>query len=200
MKRIKNFFGEFKKFISRGNVIDLAVGVIIGSAFTKIVTSLVNDIVMPLITAMLGANSLSDLSIPLKYTYDEILGKNVVSLSWNYGNFIQTIIDFLIIAFFVFLVIKLFNKASNLTKELNKKIKTLTKRQIKKLKKQGLSDEEIEKVQEKTVAETTPPPAPKPTSEQLLTEILEVLKSKNNDTQAEKTQQVLNEQLEDKKQ
>lgn len=178
MKKIKVFFEEFKKFISRGNVIDLAVGVIIGNAFGKIVTSLVNDIVMPLITWLLGANSLADLSIPLKYTYDATLGQDVVSLSWNYGNFIQTIIDFLIIAFFIFLAIKLFNKATSLTKELNEKLVTMSKKQIKKLKKRGLTNEEIQKVQEKVQAQAPTPIPPKPTTEELLTEILNTLKDK----------------------
>lgn len=185
MKGIKKFFEEFKKFISRGNVIDLAVGVIIGNAFGKIVTSLVNDIVMPLITWALGKNSLADLSIPLKYTYDPALGQNVVSLSWNYGNFIQTIIDFLIIAFFIFLAVKLFNKATSLTKELNEKIATISKKQIRKLKKQGLSDEEIQKVQEK-IETQTPPAPPKPTTEELLTEILTVLRDKKEDNIGDK--------------
>ncbi len=181
MKKIKGFFEEFKKFIWRGNVIDLAVGVIVGSAFTKIVTSLVNDIIMPLITFLLGANSLAELSIPLRYTYDPILEQNVVSLSWNYGNFLQTIIDFLIIAFFVFLVVKIFNKATSLTKEFNQKIATLSKKQIKKLKKQGLTEEEIKKVEEQAATQVAPPAPKKPTTEELLTDILNVLKENKED-------------------
>jgi len=90
---------EFKAFISRGNVIDLAVGVIIGGAIGKIVTSLVNDILMPVFGLIIGGISFEDLSV--------LVG----SASINYGLFIQSMIDFLIIAFCIFLVIKLINKA-----------------------------------------------------------------------------------------
>ena len=90
--------GAFKKFISRGNVIDMAVGVIIGGAFGKIVTSLVNDIVMPLIGLALGKVNFAELS--LKIGEAEI----------KYGNFIQTIVDFLIVAFCIFVVIQIFEK------------------------------------------------------------------------------------------
>lgn len=90
--------GAFKKFISRGNVIDMAVGVIIGGAFGKIVTSLVNDIVMPLIGLALGKVNFAGLS--LKIGEAEI----------KYGNFIQTIVDFLIVAFCIFIVIQIFEK------------------------------------------------------------------------------------------
>ena len=90
--------GAFKKFISRGNVIDMAVGVIIGGAFGKIVTSLVNDIVMPLIGLALGKVNFAELS--LKIGEAEI----------KYGNFIQTIVDFLIVAFCIFIVIQIFEK------------------------------------------------------------------------------------------
>lgn len=90
--------GAFKKFISRGNVIDMAVGVIIGGAFGKIVTSLVNDIVMPLIGLALGKVNFANLSLKIGET--EI----------KYGNFIQTIVDFLIVAFCIFVVIQIFEK------------------------------------------------------------------------------------------
>ena len=88
----------FKKFISRGNVVDMAVGVIIGGAFGKIVTSLVNDIVMPLIGLLIGGLNFSELSITI--------GEAKIP----YGNFIQTIVDFLIIALSIFAVIRLFEK------------------------------------------------------------------------------------------
>jgi large conductance mechanosensitive channel len=102
MKLIK----EFKAFISRGNVIDLAVGVIIGGAFGKIVSSLVNDIIMPLIGIILGGVSFSDLSVTLidgKFVAGAVEGGATIA----YGMFIQNIIDFLIIALCVFLIIKL---------------------------------------------------------------------------------------------
>ena len=95
---MKKLLYEFKEFISRGNVIDMAVGVIIGSAFSKIVTSLVNDIIMPLVGIIIGGLDFTSLSI--KINYSEIL----------YGAFIQNIVDFLIIAVCIFTVIKLINK------------------------------------------------------------------------------------------
>lgn len=89
---------EFKEFIARGNVIDLAVGVIIGAAFGKIVTSLVNDILMPLIGLILGGIDFTGLSIA------------VGDAKIMYGNFIQSTIDFLIVAFCIFLMVKAVNK------------------------------------------------------------------------------------------
>ena len=90
--------GAFKKFISRGNVVDMAVGVIIGGAFGKIVTSLVNDIVMPLIGLLIGGLDFSAMAVTI--------GESKIA----YGNFIQTIVDFLIIAICIFSVIRLFEK------------------------------------------------------------------------------------------
>lgn len=95
---MKKLLNEFKEFISRGNVIDMAVGVVIGSAFSKIVTSLVNDIIMPLVGIIIGGLDFTSLSIKIKDS--EIL----------YGSFIQNIVDFLIIAACIFTVIKIMNK------------------------------------------------------------------------------------------
>lgn len=89
---------EFKAFISRGNVVDMAVGVIVGSAFGKIVTSLVNDLLMPIIGVIIGGLDFSNLSF------------KVGEANIAYGNFIQSIIDFLIISFCIFLMVKLFSK------------------------------------------------------------------------------------------
>lgn len=140
---------EFKEFAMRGNVIDLAVGVIIGGAFGKIVNSIVVDIVMPPIGAMIGNVKFSD----LKYTLIEATmaadGKTVVNpeVSLNYGNFIQTVLEFLIVAFSIFMVIKAMNRMSNLRK--------------------------------KQEAEAAPPAEPAPTKEEvLLTEIRDLLKNK----------------------
>ncbi|HMT94266.1 large-conductance mechanosensitive channel protein MscL [uncultured Thiothrix sp.] len=96
-----SLISEFKAFVMRGNVVDLAVGVIIGAAFGKIVASLVNDILMPPIGMLLGGVNFSDLSIAL----DEA-GKVVI----KYGAFIQTIVDFLIIAAAIFVLVKVVNK------------------------------------------------------------------------------------------
>ena len=116
---MKKFFKEFKAFISRGNVFDMAIGLIIATAFNKIVSSLVNDIIMPLITWATGAASLKDLSVPLKTAVDAVTGETVVTLSWAYGSFIQYIIDFLIIALSVFLMVKLMNGYRNKMKDLS---------------------------------------------------------------------------------
>ncbi len=104
----KGFFREFKEFISRGNILDLAVGVIIGAAFGKIVTSLTNDIIMPLITLAMGKSNISELSVILRPAeIDPATGEIITqALTWNWGNFLQTIIDFLIIAFVLFLIVK----------------------------------------------------------------------------------------------
>ena len=98
VKKISKSADEFKTFISRGNVVDMAVGVIIGGAFGKIVTSLVNDLLMPLIGVVIGGLDFSALSLKV--------GDATVA----YGNFIQTIIDFIIIALCIFAMIKFFEK------------------------------------------------------------------------------------------
>jgi len=126
---MKKFFQEFKKFITRGNVFDLAVGMIVATAFNKIVSSLVNDIIMPLITWATGAASLKDLSLPLRYSTDPTTGLEVVSLSWAYGNFLQTVIDFLIIAMSVFIMVKVVNTSRDKWKELNEFAKTQTSKE-----------------------------------------------------------------------
>lgn len=107
-ENIKNFWSEFKGFIQRGNVIDLAVGVIIGSAFGKIVTSLVNDILMPIIGIIIGGHDFKDLKISI--------GETTIL----YGSFIQNVVDFLIVALFVFIFIKIINKIINNTKKEEK--------------------------------------------------------------------------------
>lgn len=96
---------EFKKFMMRGNVIDLAVGVVVGGAFGQIVTSLVNDIVMPPIGWVLDGVNFKDLKYVLSATYSDT-GELISQATINYGNFIQTIINFLIIGASIFLVVK----------------------------------------------------------------------------------------------
>ncbi len=97
-KKLKGGASDFKKFISRGDVVDMAVGIIIGAAFGKIVTSLVDDILMPVIGMIVGGVDFTDLSI------------KVGSATLKYGMFIQSIVDFLIVAFCIFLVVKIFEK------------------------------------------------------------------------------------------
>lgn len=99
------FITEFKTFIARGNVMDMAVGVIIGGAFGKISTSLVNDIIMPVISILIGGISFDDWKIVLKAATAD-----AEAVSVNYGTFLATILDFLIIAFAVFCLIKAINK------------------------------------------------------------------------------------------
>lgn len=98
-------FKEFREFAVKGNVVDLAVGVVIGGAFGKIVTSMVNDIIMPILGAITGGINFTY----LKFVIKEANG-DVPAVTFNYGNFIQNIIDFLIISFSIFLFIKLINK------------------------------------------------------------------------------------------
>lgn len=102
-------FKEFKEFISRGNVVDLAVGVVIGASFGKIVSSVVNDIIMPPIGLLLGGVNFTSLKVILKEASVDPTGKVVEAVSFNYGNFIQTGIDFIIIAAAIFLFVKGFN-------------------------------------------------------------------------------------------
>lgn len=105
---MKKLLNEFKDFISKGNVLDLAVGVIIGGAFQKIVSSLVSDIFMPILGIITGGHDFSNLTIKFK------------DATINYGVFIQNIIDFLLMAFCIFIIVKVFNK---IKEDADKKLK-----------------------------------------------------------------------------
>ena len=149
---------EFKAFALKGNVVDMAVGVIIGGAFGKIVTSLVNDIIMPPIGNLLGGKNFSDLAVTLKEAQPAVLENGevvtpaVAEERWKYGAFLQTCLDFLIVAVSVFMMIKVINKLSNLRKK----------------------EEEAA-----AAAEPAPAPEPEPTKEEvLLAEIRDLLKEK----------------------
>jgi large conductance mechanosensitive channel len=147
------FFSEFKKFITRGNVIDMAVGVIIAGAFGKITTSLVNDVFMPFIGWLIGGFDLSKFNIVLSPEVVDEAGAVVTpAVTIGIGTFLVTIIDFLIIALVVFMVIKVFAKAKELSE------KALSKQ----------AEAEVEEIVEE----------PKPTSEELLAQILEEIKKK----------------------
>jgi len=151
---MKKFFSDFKAFIMKGNIIDMAVGVVIGGAFGKIVTSLVNDIITPLISTLTGKVLLTDLKWVIKEAIldeaGEILQKEV---ALTYGNFIQAIIDFLIIALSIFVVLRITVKAHNKLEALKKK------------------EEEEAKVEEAPVAES-----PKEDELAVLKEIRDMLK------------------------
>lgn len=102
---MKKFMNEFKKFISRGNVMDMAVGVIIGGAFTAIVNSLVNDIFMPLLSLITGGFDIAGMSVSFG------VGENAATL--NYGAFLSAVINFLLIALVIFCIIKAMNTAKD---------------------------------------------------------------------------------------
>lgn len=101
---------EFKDFAMRGNVIDMAVGVIIGGAFGKIVTSLVNDLLMPCIGVLIGGMDFTAYKITLKKAVEEAGEVITPAVTFNYGNFIQEVVNFLIIAFCIFLMVKAISK------------------------------------------------------------------------------------------
>ena len=119
LEKGKGFMNEFKKFISRGNVIDLAVGVIIGSSFTAIVNSLVNNIITPLITLITGKVSVKDLFVALDGNSYESLeaATEAGAATLGYGLFLQAIIDFIIIAFVIFLMVKGINRIRDIGKK-----------------------------------------------------------------------------------
>ena len=102
---MKKFFQEFKEFAMRGNVLDMAVGVILGGAFGKITTSLVNDVFMPLIGMLIGGVDLGKLNIVLKPSTD-----TAEAVTLGIGTFLTTIIDFVLVAFVIFLMIKTINR------------------------------------------------------------------------------------------
>lgn len=119
MSKGKGFFGEFKKFIMRGNVIDLAVGVIVGGAFQAIVKSLVDDVVMPVISLATKGINFADLFIALDGGEYATLAaaQEAGAATLNYGNFISAVLNFLIMAFVVFLLVKGINAIADKTKK-----------------------------------------------------------------------------------
>lgn len=154
---MKKFFKDFKEFINKGNVVDMAVGVVIATAFGAITKSLVADIITPLISLALGASSIKDLSYVLKAPVVDEAGTVITEgIFLNYGTFLQTIVDFLIIALCVFVFIRVLTKSAEKAKALMKK-----------------------KEEEAAVEEPAAPPAPS-AEEVLLTEIRDLLKDKNN--------------------
>ena len=113
---MKNFVEEFKKFIARGSVMDMAVGVIIGGAFTAIVNSLVNDVMMPVLSLITGGLDFSKLCI--------VLGEGEGAATLNYGAFIAAIINFLLIALVIFMLIKTINKFTKKKEEAQAPVTT----------------------------------------------------------------------------
>ena len=147
---MKKMFEEFKKFIMRGNVLDMAVGVIVAGAFGKITTSLVNDLFMPFISWIFGARDMTALNVIVRPEIVNEAGEvTQTAITLGFGTFVATIIDFILIAFVVFMVVKLMNAAKA----------------------------KLEKQKEEEPAAPPAPPAPSK-EELLLTEIRDLLKNK----------------------
>ena len=146
---LKKFFGEFKKFITRGNVLDMAVGVIVGGAFTAIVNSLSNNILKPLINwilaLILGKDALSEVFTFLKRGYDAngVLSlENSIYIDW--GAFINAIINFLLIAFVLFCIVKAINSFAEASDKMKSGLE-IEKKAVAKYRKEGLTREEARK-------------------------------------------------------
>ncbi len=154
MAKKRKILGEFRKFITRGNVMDMAVGIIVGTAFTAIVNSMVKDILMPFIGLIIGGVSFADLKIIITAATE-----TTTEVAIRYGMFIQKIIDFLIIALVVFFIVRTINR-------MRERMEARRKVEIK---------------VEETKKEATPPPAPViPADVKLLTEIRDLLKIQKN--------------------
>ena len=155
---MKKFFSEFKTFISRGNVVDMAVGVIVGGAFGKISTSLVNDVIMPAVSMLMGGVDFTAWKVVLKEAVmemgaDGVLVETAPEVAIKYGSLIAVIVDFLIIALSVFCMVKLINTMKEKAEAMKKK--------------------------EEEVAAAEAPAEPEPSAEEkLLTEIRDLLKNK----------------------
>ena len=150
----KGFITEFKEFIMRGNVLDMAIGVIIATSFGKITTSLVNDVFMPFLGWIIGDLDLTQMNLTLVEEVKDAAGEIVTpGVTIGFGAFLSTVIDFVLVALIIFLMIKVFNTARELAEA--------------KL---------LKKAEEEEVVEEAPPA---PTSEELLAEILAELKKKD---------------------
>ena len=170
------FFSDFKAFITRGNVMDLAIGVVIGGAFSAIVNSLVNDIIMPLLNLATG-NGVQGLSIVLNGV-DRFLedgSVNPQAILWNYGNFLQAIINFLIIALCIFTAIRVIKRMRSLSESIVEKQKAAIEA---KLKSGEITQEQAEEAVAATVAPAAEPA--KESSEELLKQIRDLLVGMNS--------------------
>lgn len=147
---MKKLFNEFKAFIMRGNVLDMAIGVVIAGAFGKITTSLVNDLILPLVSWICGTRDMTALNILVRPAVVNEAGEVVKeAITLGFGSFVGTVIDFLLIALVVFAIVKVANKAHDLAHK-----------------------------KEEAAEEAAPEEPAKPTSEDLLAQILEELKKK----------------------
>ena len=147
---MKKLFNEFKAFIMRGNVLDMAIGVVIAGAFGKITTSLVNDLILPLVSWICGTRDMTALNFLVRPAVVNEAGEVVKeAITLGFGSFVGTVIDFLLIALVVFAIVKVANKAHDLAHK-----------------------------KEEAEEEAAPEEPAKPTSEELLAQILEELKKK----------------------
>lgn len=198
MNKIKQLMKEFKAFITRGNVVDMAVAVIIGAAFTAIVTALTNGIFMPLInwavqvaTDGMGLEGLRTPLGEIVYTADAngaqiIDWSNTLFIDW--GTFINKIIDFLLIALVLFVIIKMFMTLKNAREGVVGNAAKHKRALYKQYRKEGLSKSEAQKKAEETIAaENAPAPAAPaaPTTEELLTQIRDLLAAQSEKTDKE---------------
>ena len=187
---MKKFFQEFKKFITRGNVLDMSVGVIVGGAFTAIVNGLTNNILKPLVNwilaLILGNNGLESAVTILSPAYDAEGTLDLAkSIYIDWGAFVSAIINFLLIALVLFTIVRAINFANSEMARAKKLGGALSKEEIKALRKQGKSRKEIKALQQQRLAdvaeqarlaaEEAAKNAPK-TEQQLLAEIVELLK------------------------
>ncbi len=191
VSKLKALFNEFKAFINRGNVMDLAVGMIIGSAFTAVVTSLVKNILTPLINWIPGTGNTGALQTVLR---EAVLDENgqvlTEALIIDWGSVISAVITFLLTALVLFVIVKAFNKLKEVGKEVQKEVKTSAEKLVEDAKNKGKNakvEEKAEVKEEKAEekAEETPAkveekveetPAKAPTTEELLQQIVELLK------------------------
>ncbi len=192
VSKLKALFNEFKAFINRGNVMDLAVGMIIGSAFTAVVTSLVKNILTPLINWIPGTGNTGALQTVLR---EAVLDENgqvlTEALIIDWGSVISAVITFLLTALVLFVIVKAFNKLKEVGKEVQKEVKTSAEKLVEDAKNKGknakVEEEKVEEKAEETPAkveekvEETPAkveeaPAKAPTTEELLQQIVELLK------------------------
>ena len=168
-RKKSTFWKDFKAFISRGNIVDLAIGLVVGAAFTAIVNSLVNDIIKPLIALLVGGN-LSELVVPLRPEEVNEAGEVIVeAITLNYGNLIMAILTFLIDAFVIFTAVRIVRNVQRRIREESEKLK------LKLTQKENGETVETEAVVEEQ-APAAPAEPPKPTVEELLAEIRDLLR------------------------
>lgn len=181
MGKIKKLLQEFKAFITRGNVVDMAVAVIIGAAFNAIVTSLTNNILKPLINWAVGGSDGVGLITMLKPVYleDGVSYDLANSIYIDWGTFIMKIIDFLLIALVLFVIIKVFMSLKNASMKATEKAKKKREKMVAKLKKNGMSEEEAQAQVAAEQAPAAPAEPPKPTTDELLAEIRDLLAAQN---------------------